>query len=180
MRPTLTTPRLTLRPLAAGWDLFVERVLVPRSEPSPRDCEQGLTELIEIWLPQQPDPALERLGLGSWIGYEDGTFVGWFHLTPGEGDTAVLGYRLRRRCWGRGLATEGAAALVEYAFESAGVRAVVAETVVANERSHAVLRKLGMHEQRTLPEQHAAYGHGEGPRSESCGALWSWLRLDHR
>jgi len=39
------------------------------------------------------------------------TFLGWFHLRPGDGDPddeVELGYRLRKEAWGKGYATEGA------------------------------------------------------------------------
>src|SRR5262249_12858439 len=68
-------------------------------------------------------------GWGFWAAQEkaSGEFLGWFHLRPAReyryaneagyrpGDID-LGYRLRRAAWGRGYATEGALALVAYAF----------------------------------------------------------------
>lgn len=78
---------------------------------------------------------------------DDGAFVGWFHLRPGpDGDifTPELGYRLRPELWRRGLATEGADALVEAAFGQLGVAAVVAETLRENLASRRVLTKLGL------------------------------------
>jgi RimJ/RimL family protein N-acetyltransferase len=63
--------------------------------------------------------------------------------------------------WGRGLATEGARALVPYAFEVIGLRALVSFTVPGNVRSRRVMEKLGMtHDQADdfdhprLPEGH--------------------------
>src|SRR6266581_9454456 len=47
---------------------------------------------------------------GFWaaIDRHSGRFLGWFHLTPRPEapNEAVLGYRLHRFAWGRGLATE--------------------------------------------------------------------------
>jgi len=74
-----------------------------------------------------------------------GAFVGWFCLWP-EGDAlAELGYRLRRAAWGRGLATEGATALVDWGFSDRHYERIVATTMAINLGSRRVMEKLGMH-----------------------------------
>ena len=88
-------------------------------------------------------------GYGFWAALERETqeFVGWFHLRPAPGvpeDEPELGYRLRRSAWGRGLATEGARALIEVAFSRLGARRVVAETMAVNAESRAVMEHAGM------------------------------------
>jgi RimJ/RimL family protein N-acetyltransferase len=88
-------------------------------------------------------------GYGFWIAVErdTGDFLGWFHLRPAEGrplDEPELGYRLRRAVWGRGLATEGATALLDHAFDRQGARLVFAETMAVNVASRRVMEKLGM------------------------------------
>ena len=69
--------------------------------------------------------------LGFWAAHEQasGDFTGWFHLRPDRliADAMDLGYRLRRRFWSRGYATEGSRALVEKAFTEWGVERVVAQ-----------------------------------------------------
>ncbi len=84
---------------------------------------------------------------GFWaaIDRHDGRFLGWFHLIPRPEapNEAVLGYRLHSFAWGRGLATEGARALVDRAFASGAVR-VVAETLARHRASIRVMEKLGM------------------------------------
>lgn len=63
-------------------------------------------------------------GLGFWVGLADGEFVGWWILEPPqradqgpvEGQ-AELGYRLLRRHWRNGLASEGARELLRHGFE---------------------------------------------------------------
>ena len=52
---------------------------------------------------------------------ENGEFVGWFCLFPENEKLAEIGYRLRRQDWGQGLASEGAAALVSWGFNIAGL-----------------------------------------------------------
>ena len=94
---------------------------------------------------------------GFWAAVERATggFIGWFHLRPAldyrfaaeagyrPGD-ADLGYRLARAAWGRGLATEGAAALVRLAAADPDTRRVVACALAANRASVRVLEKIGL------------------------------------
>lgn len=83
---------------------------------------------------------------GFLAAYHGGRFVGWFHLRPSVADPAVLelGYRLNRSTWGRGLATEGARALVEHAFANLGQAAVDACAHPDNAASIRVMVKCGM------------------------------------
>lgn len=87
---------------------------------------------------------------GFWAAVEKGTgrFVGWFHLRPRAGedppDEPELGYRLRREAWGRGLASEGARALVDRAFRDHGARRVHASTMVVNAASRRVMERAGL------------------------------------
>jgi RimJ/RimL family protein N-acetyltransferase len=62
------------------------------------------------------------------------------HFTP----CVEIGWRLSADHWGRGLASEGAKAVVRYAFESLGLKALVSFTVPANMRSRRVMEKIGM------------------------------------
>ncbi|MEU7981023.1 GNAT family N-acetyltransferase [Micromonospora sp. NPDC049081] len=107
-------------------------------------------------------------GQGRWAAEDavDGTFLGWFALDPSDdGAAPELGYRLRRAAWGRGLATEGACALVGHAFDTPGVRRVWAQTMAVNVRSRAVLAKAGLRYVRTFhadwPDPIAGTEHGE-------------------
>jgi RimJ/RimL family protein N-acetyltransferase len=149
-RPTLSTTRLELRPLTADdGDLLVEldgdravmELLTGRDTPP--------DEVIEVWMPRRTDPAHDALGLGYWSAFEDGDFVGWFCLTPTDDDAAELGYRLRQRAWGRGLASEGGARLLQHGFETVRLQRIWAETMAVNARSRAVLQRLGLRHVRT-------------------------------
>jgi RimJ/RimL family protein N-acetyltransferase len=83
---------------------------------------------------------------GWWIveDKEDGRFHGLGLLLPmpDAGDIEV-GYRLARRSWGRGIATEAAAALVDYALGRLALPRVVAVVYPDNRPSRRVLDKLG-------------------------------------
>ncbi|MCK4511309.1 GNAT family N-acetyltransferase, partial [bacterium] len=57
--------------------------------------------------------------------------------------TADMGYCLRRDAWGRGLATEAAAGLIEFGFSQLGVHRIWATCDTGNVRSARVLEKAG-------------------------------------
>jgi [ribosomal protein S5]-alanine N-acetyltransferase len=54
-----------------------------------------------------------------------------------------LGYHLRPRFWGKGLATEASRAAIDYGFHTMGAAALFAGHHPANHRSRRVLLKLG-------------------------------------
>ena len=92
-------------------------------------------------------------GIGYWIAIDRSTEtkVGWFGLRPSAHSPldVELGYRLHPEFWGRGLATEAASALVEYAFDSTGIQRVFATTMVFNVGSRKVMEKAGLRHVRT-------------------------------
>lgn len=55
-----------------------------------------------------------------------------------------IGWRLRRSAWGRGYATEAARAALAFGFQRSGLDQIVSFTSVANERSRAVMARIGM------------------------------------
>jgi RimJ/RimL family protein N-acetyltransferase len=120
--------------------------------PTPRE------EVERDWLPAFL-AAYERAdGYGFWAAEERSSraFVGWFHLRPAEGappGEPELGYRLLRSAWGRGLASEGATALVEHAFVRLGARRVVAESMAVHTASRRVMEKAGLRLVRTFHQQ---------------------------
>lgn len=89
----------------------------------------------------------EVFGFWAAIERDSAGFLGWFHLRPHHGAPASepeLGYRLVRRSWGKGYATEGSRALIDAAFSSGTVERVVAETMAVNVGSRRVMEKCGM------------------------------------
>jgi RimJ/RimL family protein N-acetyltransferase len=54
-----------------------------------------------------------------------------------------VGWAISRDCWGRGYATEGAAAAISWAFEHLGWSEVIHAIVPGNVASEGVARKLG-------------------------------------
>jgi len=96
--------------------------------------------------------------LGFWIGLVDNEFVGWWTLQPAHGPdqpndpgVADLGYRLLRRHWRKGLASEGARELVRYGFDVVGFDRIIAQTFSVNAGSWAVMERIGLTYVRTYP-----------------------------
>jgi 8-oxo-dGTP diphosphatase len=150
----LRTERLTLRQLRAedaaelhrlvnDWEVAKTLARVPF--PYPR-------ELADEWI------ASTRLELAegrAWhlaiVGVEHaGTpeetevLVGCIGLTLDAGrQEAELGYWVGRRFWGHGVGPEAAGRLARWALANLGISKLVASALVDNERSHAVLRRIG-------------------------------------
>ena len=74
----------------------------------------------------------------GYVGLHTPTFEA--HFTP----CVEIGWRLASDVWGKGLATEGALAVVQHAFENLGLDEIVSFTVPANRRSIRVMEKIGM------------------------------------
>jgi len=55
-----------------------------------------------------------------------------------------IGWRLARPYWGHGYVTEAAGAALDFGFDEKGLEEIVAFTVPANQRSRAVMERLGM------------------------------------
>lgn len=63
------------------------------------------------------------------------------HLPDG---TVEIGWRLATPFWGKGYVTEAGKALIDYAFDTLGLSEVVSFAVHNNERSTAVMQRIGM------------------------------------
>jgi len=63
-------------------------------------------------------------------------------LEPAFG-TAEWGFALASECWGTGMFTDGAALLVDFAFDVIGVHRLEARAALKNGRGNGALRKLG-------------------------------------
>jgi ribosomal-protein-alanine N-acetyltransferase len=149
MLPALETARLLLRPWRES-DLCAFAAL---------NADPGVMEHFPSVLDRAASDALARRiqahfhrhGFGLWAvelpGVED--FIGFVGLavlsfTAPFTPCVEVGWRLARRHWGRGYATEGARAAVEFGFGPAGLHELVSFTVPANRRSLAVMERLQM------------------------------------
>jgi RimJ/RimL family protein N-acetyltransferase len=146
--PTLTTDRLVLRPLteadspalaALNADPDVARFISPDGLPlSAEDSWRQLAMLIGHW---------QLRGFGMWAVAERGrpdVLIGRIgcHQPKGWPDFEI-GWALASSCWGRGYATEGAAAAMRYAFKTLKRPRVVSLIDPDNVRSRAVAERLG-------------------------------------
>ena len=78
----------------------------------------------------------------GFIGLEDIYFTAPFNkLAP----AVEIGWRLAFNYWGKGYATEGAKAALQYGFEKLYLPEIVSFTAVKNMRSRHVMEKIGMH-----------------------------------
>jgi RimJ/RimL family protein N-acetyltransferase len=80
---------------------------------------------------------------------DDESFIGFVGLSVPTFEASFtpcveIGWRLSADCWGRGLATEGARAVMNYAFGELGLDEIVSFTVPENIRSRRVMEKIGM------------------------------------
>jgi len=90
-------------------------------------------------------------GIGRWaiIDKETNDFVGWSGLKyiteeiNGHHHFYDLGYRLVKRYWGKGIATEAAISSLQYGFKMLDIREVFAMVNCENEESNKILTKVG-------------------------------------
>jgi RimJ/RimL family protein N-acetyltransferase len=95
--------------------------------------------------------AIDDRGWGLWAVEVVGgaPFIGFIGLQPVVDpvmpfDGVEVGWRLARSAWGHGYASEGARAALAYAFEELSLPEVISFTSTTNERSQAVMRRIGL------------------------------------
>jgi len=164
----LTTARLILRPWrAADREPFAALNADPEVMaffPAP------LTRAVSDMLADRFEQAFADDGGWGWFAVQErasGEFVGFTGMGHATFDAPFtpaveIGWRLARGAWGRGIATEAATGVVSFAFDEVGLDEVVAMAVPANERSLAVMRRLGMSRDETADFDHPQVP--DGPR----------------
>lgn len=75
----------------------------------------------------------------GWIGLSIPSFEA--HFTP----AVEIGWRLNSQHWNKGYATEGAKAVLYYAFTKLNLNEIVSFTTVNNTASRRIMEKIGMH-----------------------------------
>lgn len=148
--PQLTTERLILREfLESDATALMElesdpEVLKYIGTPvltSPDQCREIIASIRRQY---------ERVGIGRWVVSDKftGRFLGWAGLKYEEEvrpEKAYwdLGYRLVRRSWGKGYATEASAEWLRYGFRVMKLPMIGAAAHIENAGSNRVLEKLG-------------------------------------
>ena len=151
--PVLCTERLVLRSFTQhDFEAFAKIVADPEvvrylddgAPISREECWRGMALFIGHW---------HLLGYGWWA-VEDrrnGDFLGRIGLYNPEGWPGIeVGWLLRRDVWGAGLATEGATAALNFAFDVVGARHVISIIDARNTRSIRVAEKIGERYERDL------------------------------
>ncbi len=113
--------------LAGDWDVarMTGRIPHPYSD-----------ELAQLWISDLAEGECVR-GI-----VHQNVLVGICGYMP-EGDSAEIGYWIGKPWWGRGIATEAAAALIDYCFHEIGFSRVTCGHFVDNPASGRVISKLG-------------------------------------
>ncbi|MEM1283462.1 MAG: GNAT family N-acetyltransferase [Chlamydiota bacterium] len=80
---------------------------------------------------------------------EGASFIGFIGLHRANFDAPFcpcveIGWRLTKEQWGKGYATEGAKAALDYAFSNLQLPEVLSFTAEVNKRSQKVMKKIGM------------------------------------
>jgi RimJ/RimL family protein N-acetyltransferase len=94
----------------------------------------------------------EERGFTFWVveRKEDCAFLGFCGLKIADGVNSTVageievGWRFREDAWGKGYAKEAAIASLDHAFDKLAAPRVVALTVVGNEMSWGLMKRLGM------------------------------------
>ncbi|MCQ4088594.1 GNAT family N-acetyltransferase [Saccharibacillus sp. JS10] len=118
--------------------------------------------------------SLSALHLGVFLQKND-QIIGLcsFQRWDARGGKAELGFALAQVHWGKGYATEAAAALAEFGFEHLELERIQARCFVKNAASLRVLAKIGM-ERQHRPE----FGFGVKRRDDELGVVVFTLTPD--
>jgi ribosomal-protein-alanine N-acetyltransferase len=171
----------------ADHELRTERLLLRRWRASDREpyaalnadpevmryFKEPLTRAASDAMVDRIEAGFDELGYGLWAAEvrATGEFIGFIGLARQTFEAAFtpaveVGWRLARAAWGQGYATEGATAVLDHAFGPLDLDEVVSMTPRTNERSRAVMRRLGMthdpaddFEYPKLPEGHPLRPH---------------------
>ena len=94
---------------------------------------------------------ISRRGWGFWATEikHSGEFIGFVGLHKPSAalpfsPCVEIGWRVHKRYWGNGYATEAAAAGLRHSFEVLSLKEVVSFTTVSNARSRSVMERLGL------------------------------------
>ncbi len=157
----IETARLLLRPMRAEdtealLRIFTDPRVMAAFAVGPFDRAQ-----MERWVRRNLGHQ-ERYGYGlfSVIHKADGQLIGdcgLEHRVIAGVTVAELGYDLRSEYWHRGLATEAAAAVRDYAFRVLALPQLVSLIRCDNERSSRVAEKIGMHRAMKLTRDGQRY-----------------------
>jgi len=102
----------------------------------------------------------ERYGFGRWSVFtkDTGDYIGFCGLNHKPAlDEVDVGFRLLKRFWGKGYATEAARGSILHGFEEYDLDKIVGRAMQENLASHRVLQKLGMRLEKTFEAEGAVW-----------------------
>jgi len=147
----LETKRLIVREFTANEEQFVLQLKADtrvNRYTTPATPEETKRIFQQTLMDYKINPLLGRWAI---ISKEDQGFVGTCMLARSSGVEIIeLGYILHRKYWGKGIATEIAKALVDFAFNEAGLTELYAVTDKEHKSSQKVLYKSGFEDINVL------------------------------
>jgi RimJ/RimL family protein N-acetyltransferase len=158
----LETPRLTLRHLLPD-DLDALFALYSNSEirryfPDGTLSYEQTKEELEWFL--HGHPKHPELGLWATIYKETGAFIGRCGLLPWtieEHEEVEVAYLLDKTYWGKGLATEAAQGIVDYAFDHLKLSRLICLIDPDNQASIKVAKNIGMSLEKEMVDEHGPF-----------------------
>jgi [ribosomal protein S5]-alanine N-acetyltransferase len=146
MNKILETPRLYLREMTPedaelAYLLNSDPEVIQYTGDDPFESVEEAKTFLENYA------SYRTYGFGRWgvILKETNEYLGWCGLkyTP-ELDEFDIGYRLMKKFWGKGYATEAAEACIKLGFEQFNMQTIVGRAMPANAASVRVLQKIGL------------------------------------
>ena len=146
MNKILETPRLYLREMTpqdaeAAYILNLDPEVLQYTGDDPFESVEEAKTFLENYA------SYRTYGFGRWamVLKETNEYLGWCGLkyTP-ELDEFDIGYRLMKKFWGKGYATEAAEACLEFGFNQFDMKTIVGRAMPANTASVRVLEKIGL------------------------------------
>ena len=137
---------------------------------TPEETEQMLRERVIAYYAANP-------GLGIWATQlrSTGECIGMHLINHIQGESLIqVGYRLFRKHWGRGYATEMTRVLIEHGFRRLGLERISAITALENTASQHVLTKAGLPRLADRFFAHPAYA-PFGPQAYFERSAQDWL-----
>jgi [ribosomal protein S5]-alanine N-acetyltransferase len=146
----LTTGQLILEPLLAAhademFPLLREPELYDYLDYGPPPSADHLRQVYSS-LEGRRSPDGSQRWLNWAIRTQDNGLVGYVQATVTNSGSAWIAYVLGRGSWGNGYATEATRCMMDHLADACGVRRFLATVERSNERSIAVLRRLGLRE----------------------------------
>ena len=147
MKTLIETERLVLREITFGdkEELFELHADPDVQKWTGEPVVESMKEIEQAIAKRHNDYKKYGFGRLAAIQMETSEFIGWAGLTylP-EFDKVDLGYRLKKKYWGMGFATEASKAIIDHGFNVLNLDLIIAIAMPENKASIRVMEKSGM------------------------------------